>query len=362
MEHDERHRVQIEIPARTVVKVVLLIIVAYAAVRLLGQMRNVLVLLGVSLFLALMLMPLVRVVERRMRYSLAVLTVWLGVVLGVLLFLGLLIAPLATQVDDLVAAAPGYIDDLQHDSRFRDLDKRYDVIKKAQQQVSQVPGRAFGAAGQVASKFADAFTVLFLTLFMMFELPRINEWVLSLLRPAQAQRVRRIGGQIQRNISGYVAGNLIISVIAGLVTFVTLEILGVPYAVALALVLALFDLVPLIGATIGAVIVVAVTLAAAGVVPALIMIAVQVAYQQLENHVLQPVVYRRTVQLSPLIILVAVLIGATLLGVLGALIAIPIAGSIQLIAREVIAEKRRDGTLPPPRTAESSAQPVTTSP
>ena len=111
MEHDERHRVQIEIPARTVVKVVLLIIVAYAAVRLLGQMRNVLVLLGVSLFLALMLMPLVRVVERRMRYSLAVLTVWLGVVLGVLLFLGLLIAPLATQVDDLVAAAPGYIDD-----------------------------------------------------------------------------------------------------------------------------------------------------------------------------------------------------------------------------------------------------------
>ncbi|MFL6042526.1 MAG: AI-2E family transporter, partial [Gaiellales bacterium] len=321
MEHDQRNRVQIEIPARTVVKVVFLIIVAYAAVRLLGQMRNVLVLLGVSLFLALMLMPLVRVVERHMRYSLAVITVWLGVVLGVLLFLGLLIAPLATQVDDLVAAAPGYIDDLQHDSRFRDLDRRYDVIKKAQQQVSQVPGRAFGAAGQVASKFADAFTVLFLTLFMMFELPRINEWVLSLLRPAQAQRVRRIGGQIQRNISGYVAGNLIISVIAGLVTFVTLEILGVPYAVALALVLALFDLVPLIGATIGAVIVVAVTLAAAGVVPALIMIAVQVAYQQLENHVLQPVVYRRTVQLSPLIILVAVLIGATLLGVLGALIA-----------------------------------------
>lgn len=171
MEHDQRNRVQIEIPARTVVKVVFLIIVAYAAVRLLGQMRNVLVLLGVSLFLALMLMPLVRVVERHMRYSLAVITVWLGVVLGVLLFLGLLIAPLATQVDDLVAAAPGYIDDLQHDSRFRDLDRRYDVIKKAQQQVSQVPGRAFGAAGQVASKFADAFTVLFLTLFMMFELP-----------------------------------------------------------------------------------------------------------------------------------------------------------------------------------------------
>src|SRR3954467_5086339 len=144
-------------------RIILPVILAYASLKLIREVRDVLLLLGVSLFIALMLMPLVRIVERRMRHSLAVLTAWLRRGVGVILFFGLLIAPLATQVDDLVAAAPGYIDDLQHNSRFRDLDKRYDVIKKAQQQVSQVPGRAFGAAGQVASKFADAFTVLFLT-------------------------------------------------------------------------------------------------------------------------------------------------------------------------------------------------------
>jgi len=336
-------------------RIILLVILAYASLKLIREVRDVLLLLGVSLFIALMLMPLVRIVERRMRHSLAVLTVWLGVVVGVILFFGLLIAPLATQVDDLVAAAPGYIDDLQHNSRFRELDQRYHIVEKAQQQVGKAPGRAFGAAGEVAAKVADAITVLFLTLFLMFELPRINRFVVSLLRPAQADRLERIGGQIQRNISGYVAGNLIISLIAGTVTFVALEVLGVPYAIALALVLALFDLIPLIGATIGAIIVVSVTLAATGVGAALIMIAVQVVYQQIENQILQPVIYRKTVQLSSLVVLVAVLMGATVLGVLGALIAIPIAGSIQLIVREIIEEKRRDGTLPPSRPAESPA-------
>ena len=348
----QQQRIQLDVSVRTLIKVILTIVIAYAAVRLLGAMRNVLVLVGVSLFLAVMLMPLVRIVERRLSFKLAVFVVWLSVLTGVLVFLGLLIAPLAANVDDLVNAAPGYIDDLERNRQFRDLNERYELLAKAQAAVVDLPARVFGAAGQVATTIGEVFTVLFLTLFLMWELPRIGEGVLSLLRPVQAERVRRIGLDIQRNISGYVAGNLLISLIAGLVTYVSLTILGVQYAIALALVLALFDLVPLIGATIGAVIVVSVTLASDGVTPAIIMIIVNIVYQQFENHVLQPVVYRRTVQLSSVIILIAVLIGAQLLGVLGALVAIPIAGSLQLIVREVIEERRKAGDLPPAPPAE----------
>ena len=147
--------------------------------------------------------------------------------------------------------------------------------------------------------------------------------------------MRLVSADVNRSIGGYVLGNLAISVIAGATVGISLWILGVPYAAALAVFMGVCDLVPLVGATVGALAAIGVAFAAQGVTAGIVMIVVNVVYQQFENHILQPIVYRKTVQLSAFLVLVAVLIGGELMGVLGALVAIPIAGSIQLVVREL---------------------------
>jgi predicted PurR-regulated permease PerM len=316
-------RLVVDVSARTVLKVLALALVFSW--------------LGVSLFLAIALSPAVRFFERRgLSHTWAVAVVFLALLAVLSAVASVMIIPIATQTDDLAKAAPQYIEQLQDNSTIRRLDERYDVLSRAQEQVADAPARAFGVAGEVLNGAVATITVLFLTLFLMLELPRLSSGVLAAMKPEAAERARYLAAEINRNVGGYVAGNLIISVIAGVTIGVSLWLLDVPYALALAVLVAIFDLIPLIGATIGATITVAVAFAAAGVVPGLILIAINIGYQQFENHVLQPLVYRRTVQLSPFVILVAVLIGATLLGVIGALVAIPVAGSIQVVVREVM--------------------------
>jgi len=144
---------------------------------------------------------------------------------------------------------------------------------------------------------------------------------------------------ITRTIRGYVTGNLLISLIAGVVAYVTLMVVGVPYALPLAVLVAVLDLIPLVGATLATVLAAAVALGE-GVWPCLIVVAVFIVYQQLENHLLQPVIYGRTVQLSPLVVLISILIAGSIAGIIGALIAIPIAGSLQVVLIELIAARR----------------------
>jgi predicted PurR-regulated permease PerM len=163
----------------------------------------------------------------------------------------------------------------------------------------------------------------------------MSRGLLSLLTDDDAARVRLVAADVNRSIGGYVLGNLAISVIAGATVGISLWILGVPYAAALAVFMGVCDLVPLVGATVGALAAIGVAFAAQGVTAGIVMIVVNVVYQQFENHILQPIVYRKTVQLSAFLVLVAVLVGGELMGVLGALVAIPIAGSIQLVVREV---------------------------
>ena len=194
---------------------------------------------------------------------------------------------------------------------------------------------------------AETITAIFLTLFLMLELPTLSAGVLSLLPEKRAERVSRLAVDVNRQVGGYVIGNLAISVIAGLVTGISLWILGVPYAAALGILMGVFDLVPLIGATVGAIAAIGVAFAAQGPTAGIIMLIINIVYQQVENHVLQPIVYRKTVQLSAFLVLVAVLLGGALLGVLGALVAIPVAGSIQVIARDLLADRRRTTPVPP---------------
>jgi predicted PurR-regulated permease PerM len=186
-------------------------------------------------------------------------------------------------------------------------------------------------------------TIIFLTFFMLLEGRDWAERIYSLFPESSRPRWRRVGHDIYRTVGGYVTGNIVISLIAGATITVVLLIMSVPYAVALGLLVAVLDLIPLAGATIAGIVVVGVAFLHS--VPAGIVVLVFfVVYQQLENHWLQPVIYGRTVQLSPLMVLVSVLVGAELGGILGALAAIPVAGSIQVIVRDQLAV-RRTGSL-----------------
>jgi len=328
-------RMVIDVPTRTIVRVIALVLAAAAAVQILDAVSRVLTWIAVSIFLAVALEPVVRVTERWISRTWAVLTVFGGLLALVALFLAVLIIPIATQVDDLRAAAPGYLQRLERNQTIRDLNQRYKLVQKAQDAAKQAPARVFGAAGRFVNGVVATLTVLFLTLFLMFELPAMSRGLLSLLTDDDAARVRLVAADVNRSIGGYVLGNLAISVIAGATVGISLWILGVPYAAALAVFMGVCDLVPLVGATVGALAAIGVAFAAQGVTAGIVMIVVNVVYQQFENHILQPIVYRKTVQLSAFLVLVAVLVGGELMGVLGALVAIPIAGSIQLVVREI---------------------------
>ena len=341
-------RVSIDLPARTILRVIVLVLLAVAAVDLLTAVGRILIWLATALFLAVALQPAVRLAERRLSHTLAVFAVFAGLTVLVVAFLALLIIPIASQVDHLRTAAPTYINDLRHNETINNLNTRYHMVATAAEAAKAYPNKAFGALGKLVSGVVATITVLFMTLFLLLELPALVESVLRFVPPDRAEQIRRVGGDINRSVAGYVLGNLVISIIAGIVIGVSLEILGVPYALALAVLMGVFDLVPLVGATVGALAAIGVAFATQGVTAGIVMIVVNVVYQQIENHVLQPIVYRRTVQLSAFLILVAVLIGGELLGVLGALIAIPVAGSLQLLVRELTAGQldAGEGTVP----------------
>ena len=181
-----------------------------------------------------------------------------------------------------------------------------------------------------------------ISVLILLEGPDWMERIYGLIPEGEQARWRRVGHDIYRTVGGYVTGNLLISLIAGVASGVMLWIVGVPYAVALGLVVALLDLIPLAGATIAAILVVLVAIAASGATAAIIVAVFFLIYQQLENHLIQPLVYGRTVQLSPLAVLVSVLIGAQIAGVLGALAAIPVAGALQVL----LVDWRRTRTPP----------------
>ena len=212
-----------------------------------------------------------------------------------------------------------------------------------------VSGTALAVTKSVVTAIVAVVTIAFLTLFMLLEGPAWVERVYSLLPAEKQPRWRRVGYQIYRTIGGYVTGNLAISLIAGITSTALLLALGVPYAVALGLLVAILDLIPLAGATLAAVIVTTIGFIDSPT-SGIVLLIFFILYQQLENHVLQPVVYGRTVQLSPLAVLIAVLIGAEIAGVIGALAAIPVAGTIQVILVDWLEHRRA-------RVAASCARP-----
>jgi predicted PurR-regulated permease PerM len=305
----------------------------------------------IAILLAAALNPAVEAFERRgMRRGLAATLVFF-IALLVLTGIGfLVIPPLVAQVSDFVNAVPDFIDDLTAGrGPLGFLQDEYQIVDRIREAIEEQ-----GAAGvlglsqpvldvvrSVVTAVVGLITVIFLTYFMLLEGPRTIQALLDLLPEPLRPRYERVGRDIYRTISGYVTGNLLISLVAGVLATIVLFAVGSDYAIALGLLVAILDLVPLAGATVAAIVVSTVVFIETDWLRCVIVIAFFVGYQQFENHVLQPLVYGRTVQLSPLAVLCAVLVGAQLAGILGALLAIPIAGSLLAVVREVL-QYRKD--------------------
>ena len=321
---------------------------AYGLVQALVAVRGVLVLLLVSVFLAIGLDPAVRFLEqRRIARGRAVGIVFLGVLLFFALFGLAVVPPIIEQGQQFVDAVPGYVTDLQNNPRVAELDARYGILDQVQAAIGdpgRVGGTVFGGVLGVGklllSTAFNMLAVLILTLYFLANLPVIKASAYRILPRSRRARVGLLTDEILTRVGGYVAGALTIAFVAGFTTFVLLLVLGVPYPVALALLVALTDLVPLVGATVGAAVVTLVGFSVSLKV-GLVAAVWYLAYQQLENYVLYPRIMKRSVDISPAATVVAVLVGGSLLGVVGALLAIPIAAAVQLVLTQVV-EPRQD--------------------
>jgi predicted PurR-regulated permease PerM len=332
-------RMTIDISGMAVAKIVVGLLALAFVGDLAGRMRDVFVWLLAAAFLAIALNPLVERLEPRLGRRVAATVVVIGFVIGFLAVLAAFVAPFVTQVDQLSTGLPQAISDAQHNSTIKHLDNRFHLAAHAKQHLDSLPSVVFGAAGTVLGGAVAVSTVFFLTLFLLYELPNITNAALKQIPPKRRPRVMAAAQHMNRNIGGYVAGNLVISLICGAVTTLSLYLLDVPYSLALGVFMAVFDLIPLVGATIGSVVVIAAGFIFVDVRAGVILFVIVMVYQQVENHILQPLVYGRTVQIPSLTVLIAVLCGGAALGLIGALLAIPIAGTIQAVAGELLEER-----------------------
>jgi predicted PurR-regulated permease PerM len=341
----------VRVHLRTALSVTATLIAVFVVLYLLWLTRQVIVWLLIAIFLAIALDPLVAWFQRHGLASrgLAVLAAII-VVLAALVGIGLLLLPpLVTQIDDLTTTLPKYVDDLTSGrGPLGFLERDYHVVERVKERVESggagglvvgIAGGALDVAASLLTAIAAIATITVMVIFLLLGGPRWVEAFFDMLPDEHRDRWRAVGGDLYRSVGGYVRGNLAISLIAGISAAAVLLILGVPYALALALVIALLDLVPLVGATIGAALVLAVV-AFHSPTAAVVWLIFAIVYQQVENHLLQPVVYGKMVLLPPLAVLVAVLVGAKLGGVIGALGAIPVASAIQIVALELIRQRR----------------------
>ena len=333
----------IRFPGRTIFAVLAIVIGVWALLQVVFITRQVLTWTLVALFLAIALSPAVDWLQskgiRRRGYAVALTAL---AVAGLVALVGWLVIPqLVDQVNDFAKKVPEYIDNLTKGrGRFGFLETKYHLVERVRDAVEGggaskvfgLSGTAISVTKSVLTMVAAVITIIALTYFMLLEGPMWTERFYSLFSAEKQLRLRRIFGNIAKSVGGYVTGNLFISLIAGVTSGLVLWIMGVPFALALGLLVAILDLVPLVGATIAAIIATTVAfLGTDGILPGIVVLVFFIVYQQIENQLLQPLVYGRTVQLSPLVVLIAVLIGASLAGVLGALGAIPVAGAIQVV-------------------------------
>jgi predicted PurR-regulated permease PerM len=345
---------EVLVSARTVAKVFLVVLGLSAVCYFIVLARQALGLVVISLFLAVALGPAVDFFQNRSRIPrwLSIIVVYIFLLAAIILIGLIVVPPIVTGVQQFAHEIPNKVEELKNTGWIRDLNNRYDVVDNLGSSVSELPKQLGTAAGTLQSvtlgalsAFVQLVSVLTLVFLWLLDGPRIVRWISAQFYGEQKERVERFAGDLYRVVSGYVVGNFLISVAAGTTTYLTLIILGIPFAAPLAIFMAFMDLIPLVGATIGGGII-ALACTALGDFPwdPIIWLIVLTAYQQVENNLLQPIVYKRTVQVPPILTIVAVLIGAALLGVLGVLLAIPVAAMLKVLAADVWPEiqKRRE--------------------
>lgn len=317
------------------------LVLAYSAYLVIKNALSILVLVFIAMFLAIGLNPaVVRLQRLGMRRGMAVALVGLG---AVLLFCGglfALVPPLISQGNDLIGNLPDYIEDLKRSDTLRELNDRYDVIDRLRTaatpgNVTKAIGGVWGGAQFVFGALFNLLTVFVLTIYFMGAFDRVKAGAYRLVPASRRTRVTLIGDEILAKVGAYMAGALSIALIAGTSSFIFLAIAGVAYPYALAVVVAVTDLIPQVGATLGAVVVTVVGFATS-IPVGIACVIFFILYQQVENFLIYPKVMRRAVKVSDLAAIIAALLGISLLGVVGALIAIPAVAAIQLIVREVL--------------------------
>jgi predicted PurR-regulated permease PerM len=312
----------------------------------LGQLATVLTILLVSLFLTLALNPIVEwLTQRGLRRGWAVIVVFLGAI-AVFVLLGMVvIPPVASQGGELAQQVPGYLQHLLDSGWVRELDRNYHVVGKIQQEltnkvtdqafISDVVGGIFGVGRVVLNGAFETLTILVLTLYFLASLPRMKQAAYALIPSSRRERVASLSEEIMRRTGSYAVGQVSVATVNGFMSWVMMSIVGIPYAAVLAVAVGFLGLVPMVGATLGAVVVASVAFFD-DPTKALIAIGYYVVYQQIENYVVMPRIMSRTVAVPGAVTVVAALAGGTLLGMLGALLAIPVAAGLLLLYDEVL--------------------------
>jgi predicted PurR-regulated permease PerM len=337
-------RVEITVSGATVLKAALIALGVYVAI----IASEVLLTIGLAFVFALGLDPLVtKLTGRGWGRGRSALFVFAALfVVGSVLVIWVA-TPVWNEVRGLADDLPGYVQDLEDEPVFDQLESNTDLTEKAEsvaqdiaEAIPEAASALLGITGALVGSVLGVVTLVFLTLFLLIGLPDLKRASLELMPPGDAARVSRVLDEVTNTIYHSLLGNLAISVIAGTVVGVTAVLVDAPFPIVLAVIVGLLDLIPQVGSLIAAVIVVAITLAATGVTAAVILLVVILVYQQIENYVIQPVVYRQAVELSGFATIAVVMAGGALMGVIGAILAVPVAASLKVVFRELTAQRR----------------------
>jgi predicted PurR-regulated permease PerM len=349
---------------RAALRAVLIVVSVALALYLIVLLKRPLTWLVIAAFIAVAMTGPVNLLTRRMKRGQAIAVAYV-ILLLIPIGLGALIIPsLVNQVENFAENVPEYAQDVtdyvNENQTLNDLNEKYDFTGELQSLADDLPGKIGDAAGVlqdigvgvINSIFATV-TILILSIFMVAGGPRWAESFVGAQPPDRRERIERALRDVGNAIGNYVAGALVQATLAGVSSFIVLTILGAPFAGPLALVVAFFDLIPVVGATIAAVFIALVMLFVNFPVSLIVWVIWAVAYQQIENYLIQPQIQRRAVQVEAFVVLVAVLFGSTLFGVLGAVLAIPTAATLQIVWREYRDFRRESLTMPidrpPPR-------------
>jgi predicted PurR-regulated permease PerM len=373
------------IPLRTIVVTVAVVAATYLTGKLIYRLRDILLLMAVAGFLALLLNPMVVLLQRHPLFRRRGAAVAIVSLLAALVFLGLVVAfgyPLVTGITHLADRLPNYVAKAEHGQGWiGHIVRRYHIQTWVQRNVPKLVsfGQSLSKPALTVGKGAvslvlELFTIFVLVLLLLLEAPKMRRWLLEDLAPRRAAGIKRVAGEVNRAVIGYMLGNLLTSIIAGLVVFVTLMIVGVPYPFLWGLWVALVDFLPMIGGALAGIPTVLFAFAVGGVAAGVVTLVVFLVYTQVENHILNPVIMSRTVRINPLLVLIAVLVGASLGSLIGgifggfvaALLAIPVGGAVQVLVREAWQATATSRPAPlaiaPPATEPPATEPPATEP